>query len=592
MTYTQTAWSLEDLFKGYDSPDMQAAQQKVEALAADFETLRAQLSEDMPADAFMAAMRQLEAIHRLIYRIYYYATLRFAADTQNQAAQTAVAQAQQMYANLENRTLFFSLWWKALDDAAAERLMAASGDDRYWLEKLRHFKPHTLSEAEEKIINIKDTTGASALQSLYSTLTGRYTFKLQIDGEEKELTQGELVSYVRHYDPELRARAYQELWRVYEQDAPILGQIYQSLVQDWHNEQVTLRHFAAPIAARNRINDIPDEVVDTLLDVCERNVGVFQRYFKLKARWLNLERLNRYDLYAPLAKSDKRYDFSASADLVLDAFSQFDPQMETLARRVFASQHLDSEVRRGKRSGAFCATAGPDLTPWVHLNYQGQAQDIATLAHELGHAIHSMLAEKHSLFTQHPTLPLAETASTFGEMLLVDRLLAAESDPSVQRDILFGQVDDAYATIGRQAFFAMFERQAHDLFVKGASLDEIAAVYLENLRRQFGDAVEVSDDFRWEWVYVPHFYQTPFYVYAYAFGQLLVLSLYRQFKEEGETFKPRYLRLLAAGGSASPKSILEQAGIDIYSAEFWQGGFDVIQERIQQLEALPVEMIA
>ena len=222
----------------------------------------------------------------------------------------------------------------------------------------------------------------------------------------------------------------------------MLGQIYQTLVQDWRNEQVDLRRYSAPIAARNLANDIPDPVVDTLLEVCQRNAGIYQRYFRLKARLLGMPRLRRYDIYAPVAKTDKTLSFDRAAEMVLDSFSRFDPRLAKLAQRVFADNHLDSEVRKGKRSGAFCNTVGPDLTPWVLLNYQGRPDDAATMAHELGHAIHSMLAEQHSLFTQQSSLPLAETASTFGEMLFIDHLLAQENDPAVRRDLLFRQVDD------------------------------------------------------------------------------------------------------------------------------------------------------
>jgi oligoendopeptidase F len=336
------------------------------------------------------------------------------------------------------------------------------------------------------------------------------------------------------------------------------------------------------------VNDIPDAVVDTLLEVARRNASIFQRYFRLKARWLGVEKLRRYDIYAPLAKSDRRYSFDQAAHTVLDSFDAFTPLAARLAQRVFDEKHLDSEVRKGKRDGAFCATVTPDLTPYVLVNYQGRADDVATLAHELGHAIHAMLAEHHSLFTQHSSLPLAETASTFAEMLLVDRLLADETDEAVRRDLLFRQLDDAYATIMRQSYFALFERQAHEMIHQGATTDELSAAYMENLREQFGDSLVIGEEFRWEWVSIPHIYNVPFYVYAYAFGQLLVLSLYQQYKQEGEAFKPRYLEILAAGGSASPESILNQAGIDMRDPAFWQGGFDVLDRLVAQLEALPV----
>jgi oligoendopeptidase F len=586
--YSLSAWKLDDLFSAADSPEMQTALAELEATTGAFENHRDRLSSEIESNEFLAIVQDLESITRQGSRMGGFASLAFAGNTQDQAAQAFMARTDQLLTGLQNRTLFFEIWWKELDEANAQRLMASSGDYRYWLLQMRQFKPHTLSEAEEKIINIKNVTGANAFNTLYDALTNRYVFKLTVDGQEKEMTRGELMTFVRQHDPDLRAAAYQELYRVYGQDGPILGQIYQTLVRDWRSEQVELRNFYSPISARNLINDIPDGVIDTLLDVAEGNAGVFQRFFQLKARWLKMERLRRYDIYAPVAKSDKSYEFGKATEMVLDSFAQFEPRLASLAEQVFVENHLDSEVRKGKRSGAFCATLSPDLTPWVLVNYQGRPDDVATLAHELGHAIHSLLANHHSAFTQHASLPLAETASTFGEMMLIDRLLSSEADEGVRRDLLFRQVDDAYATVMRQIFFALFERQAHEMVHQGASVDELSAAYLENLQRQFGQVVEVSDEFRWEWVSIPHIYHVPFYVYAYAFGQLLVLALYQQFLAEGEAFKPRYLKILSAGGAEAPAKVLAEAGIDIAQPAFWQGGFDVIKRMIDRLEALPV----
>jgi oligoendopeptidase F len=588
--FSQSAWSLADLFPSRESAEVQAAFDELEQRTQDFEKLRPQLTSSITEGDFLQTLRLYEGLNHLAYRLNGFAGLSFAADTQLQAAQAFMVRVDQLLAELQNRTLFFSLWWKDLDDVNAGRLLENSGDFRYWLEEMRHYKPHTLSEAEEKVVNIKDITGANALTQLYDTITNRYTFKISVDGKDEELTRGELMVYARHYDADLRARAYQELYGVFGQDGPVLGQVYQALVRDWGNEKVGLRHYPAPIAARNLANDIPDEVVDTLLAVCERNAPVFQRFFALKARLLGGERLRRYDIYAPVVRSEKRYSFQDAAEMVLDSFSRFDPQVAALALQVFEENHLDSQVRKGKRGGAFCWSVAPGMTPWVLVNYQGRSDDVSTLAHELGHSVHASLAADHSLFTYHSSLPLAETASTFGEMLLLDRLLQTEQDEAVRRDLLFRQVDDSYATIGRQAFFALFERQAHSMVAENATVDELSAAYLENLKRQFGEAVEVSDEFRWEWVSIPHFYRVPFYVYAYAFGQLLVLSLYQQYRQERDAFKPRYLQILSTGGSASPAQILSGAGIDIYADSFWQGGFDVLSNLVDQLESLPAHL--
>lgn len=584
--FTQKRWSLADLYPTVDGPEMKRDFAAMEEKVAAFAKMRPQLTDSITPAAFMDVVHALEGIYTLAMKLGAYPELLFTEDTQSQVAMSLMGRVQQVTADVENRTLFFSLWWKELSDENAARLMKDSGDYRYWLEEMRHFKPHTLSEAEEKVINIKNVTGVNALNTLYDTLTNRYTFKVEVDGEMKEMTRGELMMYVREADPDLRARAYQELYRVFGSDGAILGQMYQTIARDWHNEEVDMRRYTSPISARNLGNDLPDEVIDTLLKVCEENTGTFQRFFKLKAKLIGMEKLRRYDIYAPVAKSDKRYDFKAAQEKVFDSFRQFDPRFETLAKRVFNDDHLDSEVRKGKQNGAFCATILPSLTPWVLLNYQGKADDVSTMAHELGHAIHSMLAEQHTLFTQGACLPLAETASTFGEMMLVDRLLSEESDEGVRRDLLFRQIDDAYATIQRQAFFALFEKKAHQMVMDGASVDEMAAAYLENLKEQFGDVVEISDEFKWEWVSIPHIYHTPFYVYAYAFGQLLVFALYKQFKAEGDSFKPRYIKLLSAGGSEAPMQVLRDAGIDVSQAAFWQGGFDVISGLVDQLEKI------
>ncbi len=584
--YTQSRWSLDDLFTGFDDANIEATYEKLDAMVAQFEKCREELQPEISAERFMEIVAGSEAMEKLGYRLYGFAELSFAANTQDQKAQIAVARIQQFAADMSNRTLFFSLWWKALDDANAQRLLEASGDYRYWLEQIRNFKPYTLSEAEEKVINIKNVTGSNALNMLYDSLTNRYIFHLEVDGEEKELTRGELMTYVRGADPELRAKAYQELYRVYGEDAPILGQIYQNLVRDWRNENVALRGFGSPISVRNLINDIPDEIIDTLIEVTRKNLGVFQRYFKLKAKKLGVDKLRRYDIYAPVTEADKRFSYEEAVALTFEAFERFDQVFANKARRVFAEKHVDSEVRKGKMGGAFCSTILPELTPWVLLNYQGKSDDVSTMAHELGHAVHSMMAEEHTLYTQHACLPLAETASTFGEMTLTDLMLERETDASVKEDILFGQLDDAFATILRQIYFAIFERAAHEKIIQDASVDELSELYLENLKEEFGDAVDVSDEFKYEWVSIPHIYGTPFYVYAYAFGQLLVFALYKRYQEEGESFKPKYLRILSAGGSVAPVELLAEAGLDVTKAEFWQGGYDIINGMVKRLEAL------
>lgn len=588
--YTQQAWSLDDLFPANSPETIETAIADLDTLLITFESFQSKLGENITPDDLHTILNAYENIVRQLNRIGSFSNLSFAANTQDQSAQNLMARTNQLYAESYNRILFFELWWKAVSEETVDRLLPASGEFRYWLETLRLEVPHTLSEPEERIVNLKNVNGRSALNQLYDSITNRYTFELQIDGETKTLTRGELSTHFSSNDPALREAAYQELNRVYANDAPILGQIYQTLARDWRSENLDLRHFETPISVRNLQNDIPDEVVDTLLTVVRENKTTIQRFFKLKAKWLGVEKLHRYDIYAPMQTSEQTYEFSEAAALVLQSFQEFDPHIAQLAERVFAENHLDSEVRPGKRSGAFCATPVPDLTPWVLQSYQGKVENVTTLAHELGHAVHSMLAEHHNSLTQHPSLPLAETASNFGEMLLVDRLLQ-DADEETRRSLMFDEVEKGFKSIIRQSYFALFEREAHDAIHNGAGVDELSALYLANLKEQFGDAVDVSDDFQVEWLAIPHIYKYPFYVYAYAFGQLLVFALYEQYQQEGEPFKARFLEILAAGGSEAPVKILEKAGIDIFSANFWQGGFDVLAKRLDALEQMPIKKV-
>lgn len=588
--YQLSGWDLSELLDD-PSPERIAAElAAVEEAVAAFESRRDRLSPQMARATFRAVLEEYQALHERMDRLGGYGSLWFSQDTQSRAAQSYRNRLQQAITAFYNRILFFELWWKSLDDAEAAALApegddAAAADHRHFLADLRRLKPFTLEERAEQIVNVKDANGISAVLTLYSMLTNRLEFSLEVDGERKSLTRDGLMAYAFSPRPELREAAYRELYRVYEDEATVLGQIYVNRVRDWHNELVELRGYPSALAARNIANDIPDQAVDVLLRVVADNADLFRRYFRLKARWMGVPRLRRYDLYAPLATSDRAVPFSDAVSSVLETFRRFHPDFAAQAERVFTERHIDSEVRRGKRGGAFCSTVGPRYTPWVLVNYTGRVRDVATLAHELGHAVHSMLAEHHSPLVQHPSLPLAETASVFAEMLMTDRLLGEEKDPLARRELLVASVDDVYATVLRQAFFVRFEVDAHRAILEGASLDDLCQLYMANLGEQFGDSIEVAPEFQYEWLSIPHIFHTPFYCYAYSFGQLLVLALYRRYQEQGEAFKPGYLEMLAHGGSARPQEILAEAGIDITDPAFWQGGFAVVADRLDELEA-------
>jgi len=588
-TYELGRWDLSELLPEPSEAVIADRLARLEAAVAAFESCRDRLHPQVERDDFLALLRQYEELVEDMNALSGYASLWFYSDTSSQEALTFRNRVRQATTAAGNRILFFTLWWRGLSDEEAAALLPPDpglADYRHFLSDLRRFKPYTLDEKSEQIINLKDDNGIGAVMTLYSMLTNRLEFAIDVDGETKTLTRDALMSYAFSPRPELRAAAYQELYRVYADEATILGQIYVNRVRDWHDEQVSLRGYSSPIAVRNTDNDIPDRAVEVLLAVSRENASVFQRYFRLKAGWLGLPRLRRYDVYAPLAASDHTVPYAEAARSVLETFEDFHPRFAALAERVFAESHLDSEIRKGKRGGAFCSTVLPRFTPWVLVNFAGRVRDVATLAHELGHAIHSMLAEDHSILTQHASLPLAETASVFGEMLITDRLLRDEKDPLTRRELLAAAVDDVYATVLRQAYFVLFELDAHAAILAGRSLEEISDLYLAKLAEQLGDSVEIAPEFRYEWLSIPHLYSTPFYCYAYSFGQLLVLALYRRYQEEGEAFKPGYLKLLSYGGAERPETILAEMGIDMTDRAFWQGGFDLVRERIDELEAI------
>ena len=576
-------WNLKDLLRHPDK-DLETFSRTLDGHVRSLEGLRNRLSSTLTPRTFLRGLQLQDTIASKSSRLAAYAQLWFAQNTQNQRARAFETQVRKHLLPISNRTLFFDLWWQRLGDRTARRLMKHAGSLRYHLESLRRVKRHALSEAEEQVINVKNSTGRQALDSLYDVITNGLTFQLPSRKGSMPLSREQLSVHFRDPSSHVRQVAYDQFFQVYSKRADALGDIYKTLVMDWKNEGVDLRGYASPIAVRNLHNDIPDKAVSTLLQTCRDNRDVFQEYFRIKARICGFRRMTRYDVYAPPKIKKVLYPFEQAVKLVFEAYQQFSPTLAEHARRVFAERHIDAAPAPGKMGGAFCYSVLPSLTPYVLLNYSGDARDVATLAHELGHAVHSMMARHHSVHTFHATLPLAETASVFGEQLLSDALLADASEAKVKQRLLVSQLDDLYATILRQAYFVEFENQAHHLIAEGTTIDRLAQAYLHLLKEQFGRSVTISKAFQWEWLTIPHIFRSPFYCYAYSFGNLLVLSLFQRYKKEGPSFIPRYLELLSHGGSQSPQDILKPLGVDLCKKAFWQAGFNRIRELVESLE--------
>jgi len=586
--YKLDKWDLSELAKDPKSPAFQKQIRDLEALAKKFEKIKLKLDPKMSSKKFMDILHEVEEISEKMSKIGGYASLSYSADTQSDEATSLMTRMSKLGSEISNKILFFDLWWKTqVDDKNAKRLIKDSGELAEYLSHKRLFAKYALSEPEEKIINTLDVTGISALVKLYDKMTSAYEYKMKVGGKTKKMTREEITNYIRSTNPKIRETAYKTILTKYTENKGVIGEIYQNIVLNWKDEGIEIRGYKSPISMRNIGNNVDDKTIESLLTVCKRNSPVFQKFFIQKAKMLKMKKLHRYDLYAPATANikEKNYQYDKSVKLVFESLRRFSPKLEEFAKKVFNEKHVDSSIRVGKRDGAFCSTLTPKITPYVLVNFTGKTRDVFTLAHELGHAVHSQTAQDRSILVQDAPLPLAETASTFSELLLYDNLSDKITDDE-KKIMLSEKIDDLYATIMRQSFFTIFEVAVHEQIGKGTTVDEISKTYIQNLKGQFGNSVAVSEDFAIEWSCIPHFYHTPFYCYAYSFGNLLALSLFQRYKKEGNDFVSSYINILAAGGSKKPEKLLAEYGFDISSQKFWQEGFDYVESQVRALAAL------
>jgi len=514
-----------------------------------------------------------------------YASLRYSENTQSDEATALLTRISKFGSDIENRLLFFALWWKRqVDEKNAKRLIKSAGQFSEYLRFKRLLAKYSLSEPEEKIINTLDVTGVSALVKLYDKITNAYVYTITVDGKKRTMNREQLTTLVRSKKAKTREAAYKSLFSKYNENKGVTGENYQNIVLNWRDEGIGMRGFSSPIMIRNISNNIDNETTNTLLNVCKKNSKIFQKYFLQKAKLLGMRKLRRYDLYAPSKSKikEKNYSYDKSVKLVLESLAKFSPVLSGYANNVFKKKHVDSIIRPGKTVGAFCSTPTPKVTPYVLVNFTGKSRDVFTLAHEIGHAILIISSSKKSILVSDAPLPLAETASTFSELLLYDNL-STMVNADEKRIILSEKIDEFYATIGRQAFFTLFEIAAHEQITNSTTVDEISKPYLKNLSEQFGNSVKISEDFGIEWSCIPHFHHAPFYCYAYAFGNLLSLSLFQRYKKEGKSFAPAYIAILAAGGTKKPEDLLNEVGRYRTKPRFWQDGFDYIQDQDREL---------
>jgi oligoendopeptidase F len=544
-----------------------------------FKNYRSKLNDETSIEILNEILILKEEMFILMSRISNYIYLKVVEDTSNIENNALQNEINQFTTELFNEILFFTIWFKNLDVKKANFFINNLNKYSYYLKSIRKTKDFVLNEDLEKVINLKDLSGNEQLVKLYDIITNRYIY----DFKDEKISLEQLRTYTRSFNRDDRKLAYDLILNKYSDEEAILGEIYHSIVLDWYNENINLRKYESPISVRNISNDVSDKSVNAMLSSVRKNVNIFHEYFKLKGKIMGYE-LDRFDIYADIKNEIKNYDYDKSKKIVIDTYNQFSPEMCNLVNLVFNKEHVHSEMIKNKRSGAFCLTVNNNFAPYVMLNHNNSLECLFTMMHEMGHAIHSLLSNKHSNLVSHPSLPLAETASIFGEMLLSQEFLK-NSDNEIKKTVLVKLLDSEFASIIRQTYFTFFEIEAHNAIAKGASINDLNEIYFKLSKEKFG-SLHLDDKFKHEWKYVSHFFHSPFYCYAYAFANLLVLALYDFYLTEGDEFKQKYIKLLSKGGSDSPLNILNEIGINIEDESFWDKGFNVIKNQIEELKKL------
>jgi oligoendopeptidase F len=597
----RTAWDLDPLVEGRGADgareQLSQALRRAQALAQE----HAGRVVELDRDHLLVAMRELAEIQELIGRAGTYAGLRFSCDTADPENGALMQEVQERATEIETTLLFFELEWAALEERQVQELLA---DERlsfcaHHLRNVRRYRDHLLSEPEEKILAEKAVTGSSAWSRLFDELTSTIRVRLPTlvaDGEQRSAdapseSDGEIValdvalSRLVLPDRELRRATAEAVTEALAPGLRTRAFLFNTLLADKAIDD-RLRRYPSWLAARNLSNEASDESVQALIEAVRARYELPRRWYRLKAKLLGIDKLADYDRMASVTQDEQTYSFAQARELVIDCYASFSPKLGTTAKRFFDERWIDAPVRPAKRGGAFCASAVPSVHPYVMLNYTSRRRDVLTLAHELGHGVHFALAAEQGVFHQGTPLTLAETASVFGETVVFGRLLEEDSSPGSRLALLAENIEGALATVFRQVAMNQFEDLVHsERREQGElSVERFAELWVQSQREMFGDSVQITDGYRSWWSYIPHFIGSPGYVYAYAYGQLLALSVYQQYEQRGEELVPRYLEMLAAGGSRSPEELGEIVGIDLADPGFWDAGLDLVERQLRAAE--------
>jgi oligoendopeptidase F len=584
----EVGWDLSDLLDGETSDPVA----KVDAMLAEAQQRADAFSEryagkvaELDAAGLVTAMRELADLQEIVAKAGSFSGLHFSTDTADPERGALFQRVQEKATPIETKLLFFELEWAALDDQRADALLAADGLDtaRHHLRTLRRYRPHLLSEPEEKIMAEKSVTGRDAWGRLFSELTSAIT--VDLDGTPEPVALDVALARLTSPERDVRRATARAVTAALEPGLRTRAYIFNTLLQDKAIDD-RLRSYPHWLASRNLSNEAGDESVEALLQAVRDNYELPRRWYRLKAQLLGLDRLADYDRVAAVTGEEPEVGWEEATGIVLGAFEEFSPQLAGTARRFFDEPWIDAPVRPAKRGGAFCAYTVPAVHPYLMLNYTSRRRDVLTLAHELGHGVHAALARPRGVLEQHTPLTVSETASVFGETLVFSKLLQAADTPASRLSLLAENIEGSIATVFRQTAMNRFEHLVHTARREAGelSVERFGELWRESQEELLGDAVEVTDDYTIWWSYIPHFIGTPGYVYAYAYGQLLALSVYARYREVGEAFVPSYVELLAAGGSRSPEELAAIAGLDLTDPGFWRRGLELVREQLDLAE--------
>jgi oligoendopeptidase F len=581
-------WDLSDLLDGQD--DESAVGVLLDRADVLVDELAAKRGKVVTWDAGELAdfMHGQAALSDVVGRAGSWASLRFSTDVNDPTRGALLQKVQERSTAMSTKLLWFDLEWAALPDEQVDVLLA---DERvafaaHHLRSARRYREHLLTEPEEQILTEKSVTGRSAWSRLFNELTS--TIEVELDG--RATTLEEALSRLASPDPSTRAASAAAVTAALQPGLRTRAFVFNTLLHDKAVDD-RLRGYPTWISSRNLANEATDESVQALVDAVQARNDLPQRWYRLKARVLGVERLKDWDRMASLATEDSHVGWDEAKDLVLDSYASFSPEMADIARRFFDDRWIDAPARAGKRPGAFCAYTVPSVHPYVMLNYTARRRDVLTLAHELGHGLHAYLAREQGVFHQGTPLTLAETASVFGETVTFGRLLEQTTDPAARLALLAENIEGAIATVFRQTAMNRFEDSVHNARRNEGelSVERIGELWAASQEAMLGDAVEVTEGYRSWWSYVPHFIGTPGYVYAYAYGQLLALSVFKQYEEQGADFVPRYLHLLSAGGSMAPEELGKIVGCDLADPSFWDGGLAIVEAQLDAAETAALD---